>query len=147
VIEHLQEVFQRHLSLMASPLGDAVVQRKEIDGNQDSTAETVFSPCVPLLNNFSCVGKYNIAQQLEIIIPEETSLIDNHMLVDPAEVMYPGRTPERYQLRTAIKKAVVDSIKDLKSTSITVLMSSCLSSSPADIEVISCRHRSHLLQT
>lgn len=134
VIEHLKDILQPHLASVASPIEGSVDQRKQIDENQDSTAETAIPPCVLLLNGFPGVGKYTLARQLETIIPGVTILVDNHMLINPAEVMYPGTTPEHYQLCKAIRESALDSIKDLESTSTTVLMTSCLSSSPADIE-------------
>ncbi|MCJ1244517.1 hypothetical protein MMC30_001715 [Trapelia coarctata] len=137
VTEHLEKIFERQMSSVASHTGGAAVQGKETNHAEPIAIEAAFPPCVVLLNGFPGVGKYCISRELETIIPRETRLIDNHILIDPVEAIHPGRTPQHYQLRKTIRNAAFDAIKNLQSRNVTVLMTSCLSSSDADIEAFS----------
>ena len=56
-----------------------------------------------VLNGFPGVGKYTILKEVQALLAADKSprLIDNHLLIDPAAALYPGRGVHHHELRHA----------------------------------------------
>ena len=84
------------MSSVALGTGGAAALERDTNQTELMAAEATFPPSIVLFNGFPGVGRYSIARELESIIPGETRLIDNHMLIHPVEAIHPGRTPEHH---------------------------------------------------
>jgi L-2,4-diaminobutyrate decarboxylase len=96
----------------------------------------VLPPCVLFINGFPGVGKLTIARRIHKLVPHSL-LIDNHLLIDPAEAIEPNRTREHYILRRAIRQAAFEGLKTVQEKSAIFVMTSCTADNPADREVFS----------
>lgn len=83
---------------------------------------------IVVLNGFPGTGKYTILKYLKALLPTDKSLrlIDNHLLIDPAVALYPGRDDNHHELRHAIRGVVFPYISRLAQEGHTVLMTACL---------------------
>ena len=106
------------------------------NGTQIPSPSSTYSPCVLFLNGFPGVGKLTIARHLRRIL-SESLLVDNHLLINPAEAIEPNRTPAHYTLRRAIRQAAFDGLKAVERKSTIFIMTSCTADNPADREVFS----------
>lgn len=89
---------------------------------------------VVVLNGFPGTGKLTIATKMKSYLPEDTvRLIDNHLLIDPAQAIYPGRSAAHCELRRNFRKVAFDAIRKIAQEGKTVLMTACLVDSEADI--------------
>ncbi|KAG6805388.1 hypothetical protein H0H93_004898, partial [Arthromyces matolae] len=62
------------------------------------------SGMIVVLNGFPGTGKHTILKQLQALLPTHKSrLIDNHLLIDPAQALYPDRSEEHHALRREIR--------------------------------------------
>ncbi|KAF1949938.1 hypothetical protein CC80DRAFT_520260 [Byssothecium circinans] len=92
-----------------------------------------------LLNGFPGVGKHAIARAMQDSLPKSTTrLIDNHILIDPAEAIRPGRGPSHKALRKAICSVAFSAIKeDLNANpDLVFIMSACVGNNSDDIAVL-----------
>ena len=106
ITEHLRQIFENR------------------NGTQIPSPSSTYSPCVLFLNGFPGVGKLTIARHLRRIL-SESLLVDNHLLIDPAEAIEPNRTPAHYTLRRAIRQAAFEGLKAVERKSTIFIMTSC----------------------
>ncbi|KAK5991830.1 hypothetical protein PT974_05216 [Cladobotryum mycophilum] len=67
------------------------------------------------INGYPGVGKLTVAKELCRLLPK-AKVVDNHLLIDPAAAVF-DRTAEEYQpLRQVLRREVLTSIADAKST-------------------------------
>lgn len=89
---------------------------------------------VVVLNGFPGTGKLTIATKMKSYFPEDTvRLIDNHLLIDPAQAIYPGRSAAHCELRRKFREVAFDAIRKIAQEGKTVLMTACLVDNEADI--------------
>jgi predicted kinase len=81
-----------------------------------------------VLNGFPGVGKYTILKEVQALLPADKSprLIDNHLLIDPAAALYPGRGVHHHELRHAIRGVFFPYVSRLAQEGHVVLMTACL---------------------
>ncbi|EAT83410.1 hypothetical protein SNOG_09218 [Parastagonospora nodorum SN15] len=95
--------------------------------------------CIVFLNGFPGVGKLTIAQiMMHNLAAETTRLIDNHVLIDPAEAIVPGRNPAHKALRREIRRVAFEALtKEMVShPNVKVIMTGCLADNSEDIAVL-----------
>ena len=92
--------------------------------------------CVVLLNGFPGIGKLSIAQALRSKLRDtETRLFDNHLVIDPAQAVYPGRGPEHKLLRSQLRKVAFSNLASLHGKNIILIMTACLAANEEDAAV------------
>jgi shikimate kinase len=93
--------------------------------------------CVIFLNGFPGTGKLTIAQALRSKLKGvETRLLDNHLMIDAAEAVHPGRGLEHKTLRKRIRDAMFDELKALPmAKNLIIIMTGCLAANPEDAAV------------
>jgi hypothetical protein len=144
VLTHLTHIFDRQAHRPTpAPMSAPTAPRTTI--TPETTLSTTSPPCILFLNGFPGVGKYTVARKLAAVLPN-ARLLDNHALIDPVEAIEPGRTPEHYSLRKAIRTAAFKGIKESPRKDLAMILTSCTSSSPADMAVFEeyldiARHR------
>lgn len=88
---------------------------------------------VVLLNGFPGTGKLTIATKMKSYFPEDTvRLVDNHLLIDPAQAIYPGRGAAHCELRQKIREVAFAAVRKIAEEGKTVLMTVCLADNDAD---------------
>lgn len=91
---------------------------------------------VVVLNGFPGTGKLTIATKMRSYFPEDTiRLIDNHLLIDPAQAIYPGRSAAHCELRRKLREVAFDAIRKIAQEGKTVLMTACLVDNEADVKI------------
>lgn len=91
--------------------------------------------CIIFLNAFPGVGKLAIARAIHSKLdPERSRLIDNHLLIDPAEAIFPGRGEAHKALRSKIRQIAFDALK-ADSKPLTIIMTGCLGANREDAAV------------
>ncbi|KEQ58337.1 uncharacterized protein M437DRAFT_17843, partial [Aureobasidium melanogenum CBS 110374] len=89
-----------------------------------------------LLNGFPGVGKYSIGRKLHALFePAHVRFVDNHVLIDPAQAIAPGRNSDHKELRRAFRKVAFDALCNIPGQDVTIILTSCLSSATEDREV------------
>ncbi|KAI7116863.1 hypothetical protein KC343_g2774 [Hortaea werneckii] len=92
--------------------------------------------CVVLLNGFPGTGKLAVARALRSKLGDtSTRLVDNHLIIDPAEAVHPGRGYEHKALRDVIRRAVFQDLKGLPENITTIIMTGCLGQNSEDVAV------------
>ena len=92
--------------------------------------------CVIFLNGFPGIGKLTIARTLQTKLGDVGSrLVDNHLIIDAAEAVHPGRSPEHKALRKQIRDAMFNDLKVLQGKDIVVILTGCLTANPEDVSV------------
>ncbi|KAK1254851.1 hypothetical protein MKX08_008846 [Trichoderma sp. CBMAI-0020] len=105
-----------------------------MEPDQSSDPDPQVHGKVVVLTGFPGTGKLTIATKMKSYFPEDTiRLIDNHLLIDPARAIYPGRSAAHCELRRKIRKVAFDTIRKIAQEGKTVLMTACLVDSKADI--------------
>jgi chloramphenicol 3-O-phosphotransferase len=94
-----------------------------------------------LLNGFPGIGKLAIARALQPLVAKDlslTRLIDNHLLIDPAQAIIPGRDPRHKALRAKIRQVAFEALEEEFSVTpeLTVIMTNCLADTEEDIAVL-----------
>jgi len=83
-----------------------------------------------VLNGFPGTGKHTILKRLQELLPPDkpSRLMDNHLLIDPAQALFPDRSDEHHALRRRIRDAVFPCIRKLAAAreGHVVLMTACL---------------------
>lgn len=91
---------------------------------------------VVVLNGFPGTGKLTIATKMRSYFPEDTiRLIDNHLLIDPAQAIYPSRSAAHCELRRKLREVAFDAIRKIAQEGKTVLMTACLVDNEADVKI------------
>ncbi|KAF2872813.1 hypothetical protein BDV95DRAFT_627696 [Massariosphaeria phaeospora] len=94
---------------------------------------------VIVLNGFPGVGKLTIARTLQSKFPRETTrLVDNHLLIDPAEAIAPGRGNAHQSLRAGLRQVAFEGlVKQLaKKPKLQIIMTGCLAGNHEGIAVL-----------
>ncbi|GAB1737643.1 hypothetical protein NU219Hw_g2058t1 [Hortaea werneckii] len=92
--------------------------------------------CVVLLNGFPGTGKFAVARALRSKLGDtNTRLVDNHLIIDPAEAAHPGRGWEHKALRDVIRRAVFQDLKRLPENITTIVLTGCLAQNSEDVAV------------
>ncbi|KAJ6531983.1 hypothetical protein B0H19DRAFT_966171 [Mycena capillaripes] len=81
---------------------------------------------VVVLNGFPGVGKYTILQQAKALLPANTYLLDNHLLIDPVTALIPDRSDAHHDLRRRIRAPVFNDISRIAQEGHIILMTACL---------------------
>ncbi|KAL4073533.1 hypothetical protein J3A83DRAFT_4092155 [Scleroderma citrinum] len=82
---------------------------------------------IVVLNGFPGAGKFTILKHVRELLPaNNTRLLDNHLLIDPVQAIYPDRSPEHYELRRKLRKPVFESLSKLAQEGHVILMTACL---------------------
>jgi predicted kinase len=81
-----------------------------------------------VLNGFPGTGKHTILKRLQELLPADKSsrLVDNHLLIDPVQALFPDRSDDHYALRRRIRDAVFPCISKLAQEGHVILMTACL---------------------
>jgi len=96
---------------------------------------TTVYPSVLFINGFPGVGKLSIAREVHKRLAA-SRLLDNHLLIDPAQAIEPNRSPAHYALRTGLRRAAFHGLKAVADKSATLILTSCSASTlPHDVEV------------
>jgi shikimate kinase len=102
-------------------------------------SQKVKQGCIIFLNGFPGVGKLTIARAIKDNLPADaTCLIDNHILIDPAEAIIPGRGPAHKKLRQNIRRVAFEALTEemVSQPNLKVIMTGCIVDSPEDIAVL-----------
>jgi hypothetical protein len=67
-------------------------------------------PCLLILNGHPGVGKYTIAKAIAAILGEQSTLIHNHQLIDPALSICHGRNSRYYEFRRRLRSVAYDAL-------------------------------------
>ncbi len=68
--------------------------------------------CVVFLNGFPGVGKLAIARELHSQLRrKKTCLFDNHLIIDPAGAIHPGRGTDYKNLRNRLRHMVLNDLE------------------------------------
>ncbi|KAF2809578.1 uncharacterized protein BDZ99DRAFT_571369 [Mytilinidion resinicola] len=101
------------------------------------TANAPIPPCVLLLNAFPGTGKLTIARARARAL---STLLHNHLLIDPVSAIHPRRDKAHYVLRRAFRKAAFDASKSGPEGGDLIVWgydpSGCLGASDADVAVL-----------
>ncbi|POR30900.1 Chloramphenicol phosphotransferase-like protein [Tolypocladium paradoxum] len=62
-------------------------------------------------------------------------LIDNHLLIDLAQAVYPDRSAAHHELRRKIREPVFNAARELAQKGRTILMTACLAENDGDVAV------------
>ena len=83
------------------------------------------SGCLVILNGFPGVGKLTIARSLQSRLTNvETRLIDNHLTIDPAEAIHPGRGRQHKAFRNKLRQVIFDELKTIPERDTVLIMTS-----------------------
>jgi chloramphenicol 3-O-phosphotransferase len=89
---------------------------------------------IVILNGFPAAGKFTIATKIKDYFPKNTvRLIDNHILINPAQAIYPDRSGAHHELRRKFREIAFEAIRKIAEEGKTVLMTACLADNDADI--------------
>ncbi|KAI7083597.1 hypothetical protein KC356_g7447 [Hortaea werneckii] len=92
--------------------------------------------CVVLLNGFPGTGKLAVARALLSKLGDtNTRLVDNHLSIDPAEAVHPGRGYEHKALRDVIRRAVFQDLERLPENITAIVLTGCLGQNSEDSAV------------
>ncbi|RMY20381.1 hypothetical protein D0867_04042 [Hortaea werneckii] len=92
--------------------------------------------CVVLLNGYPGTGKFAVARALRSKLGDtNTRLVDNHLIIDPAEAVHPRRGYEHKALRDVIRRAVFQDLKKLPENITTIVLTGCLGQNAEDVAV------------
>lgn len=91
---------------------------------------------IVIINGFPGTGKLTILKRIAEFLPrDKVRLIDNHLLIDPAQAVYPDRSAAHYELRRQIREPVFNAARKLAQEGGTILMTACLADNEADAGV------------
>jgi hypothetical protein len=94
------------------------------------------SGCLVILNGFPGVGKLTIARSLQSRLTNvETRLIDNHLIIDPAEAIHPGRGRQHKAFRNKLRQTIFDEVKTIPERDTVLIMTSSLGANLEDTAV------------
>ena len=94
------------------------------------------SGCLIILNGFPGVGKLTIARSLQSRLTNvETRLIDNHLTIDPAEAIHPGRGRQHKAFRNKLRQVIFDELKTIPERDTVLIMTCSLGTNLEDAAV------------
>lgn len=88
-----------------------------------------------MLNGFPGVGKLTIARSLQSSLTNqnvETRLIDDHLIIDPAEAVHPGRGHQHRAFRDKLRNLAFDEPKTLPEQDIVLIITCSLGANLED---------------
>ncbi|KAK7018223.1 chloramphenicol phosphotransferase-like protein [Favolaschia claudopus] len=90
--------------------------------------ESLLGGKIIVLNGFPGTGKFTILKRVkDILPPNKTRLLDNHLLIDPVHAIYPDRSSQHHALRRLLRAPVFLSLKQLAiEEGYVILMTACL---------------------
>lgn len=89
--------------------------------------------CVVLVNGLPGTGKVAIARALQTKLQDnETRLIDNHLIIDLAEAVHPGRGSQNKMLRGHLRSTIIHETVELPDPDTVVIMTVCLADNVED---------------
>ncbi|KAH6991282.1 hypothetical protein BKA56DRAFT_667766 [Ilyonectria sp. MPI-CAGE-AT-0026] len=94
---------------------------------------------VVVLNGFPGTGKFTILRHLQDHSwrgKTWSRLIDNHLLIDPVQAVYPDRGHAHYQLRRQMRDIVFSSLREVVREGHLILMTACLADNEVDRQVL-----------
>ena len=92
--------------------------------------------CLVLLNGFPGVGKLTIARSLQSKLGnEDTRLIDNHVIIDPAEAVHPGRGYQHKVFRDRLRHVLFDELKTISGHETVLIMTCSLGANVEDAAI------------
>lgn len=94
------------------------------------------APGLLLINGYPGVGKYTIGELLHKALGSNTTFLHNHLLIDPVEAIYPGRTPAHYSLRKKFRKVAFDALIENPTPQLIILSTISLAANNDDIAVM-----------
>jgi chloramphenicol 3-O-phosphotransferase len=101
-----------------------------------STHPPIPPGCLVILNGFPGVGKLTIARALQSRLTNaETRLIDNHLIIDPAEAVHPGRGLQHKRLRDKLRRVIFDELKTVPEQDTVLIMTCSLGANVEDAAV------------
>ncbi|EUC63023.1 chloramphenicol phosphotransferase-like protein [Rhizoctonia solani AG-3 Rhs1AP] len=82
---------------------------------------------IVILNGFPGTGKFTILKRVkELLPPNKSCLLDNHLPIDPVQAIYPNRSPEHHELRRKVRRPIFEELSKLAQEGHVVLMTACL---------------------
>ena len=94
------------------------------------------SGCLVILNGFPGVGKLTIARSLQSRLTNvETRIIDNHLIIDPAEAVWPGRGYQHKAFRDKLRQVIFDELKTIPGRDAILIMTCSLGANVEDAAV------------
>ena len=68
---------------------------------------------IVVLNGFPGTGKYTILKRVKALLPADNSshLVDNHLLIDPVQALYPDRSAAHHVFRQKIRDAFLRTLR------------------------------------
>lgn len=88
---------------------------------------------IVVLNGFPGAGKFTILKHIKELLPaNKTCLLDNHLLIDPVQAIYPDRSSEHHELRRKLREPVFEALSKLAQEGHVVLMTACLANDDWD---------------
>jgi hypothetical protein len=94
------------------------------------------APCLILINGYPGVGKNTIAKLVHKALGSDCTFIHNHLLIDPVEAIYPGRTPAHYALRKKFRDVAFDALIADSNPKLSILITISLAANNDDIAVM-----------
>ena len=86
-----------------------------------------------VLNGFPGTGKLTILKRLRQLLPPNTCLLDNHLLIDPVAAIFPDRNDEHHELRRLVRAPIFEALRKRAKEGHAVLLTACLAQdSPID---------------
>ncbi|RPD59366.1 hypothetical protein L226DRAFT_576168 [Lentinus tigrinus ALCF2SS1-7] len=81
-----------------------------------------------VVNGFPGTGKHTILKLVQTLLPADKSsrLVDNHLLIDLAQALFPDRSDDHHDLRRKIREVVFPYIRRLAQEGHVILMTACL---------------------
>lgn len=82
---------------------------------------------IVVLNGFPGAGKLTILKRAkELLPPDTTRLLDNHLLIDPVAAIIPIRNEEHHELRRLVRAPILAKLAQYAQNGFTILMTTCL---------------------
>ncbi|KAM6536833.1 hypothetical protein FALCPG4_002815 [Fusarium falciforme] len=92
---------------------------------------------VVVLNGFPGTGKLTILSNMQSrLAGQDTLVIDNHFIIDPAQKIYPDRGLNHYYLRQQLRQVIFKEIRNMVDRGCVVLMTACLGNNEGDRKVL-----------
>jgi hypothetical protein len=102
-------------------------------------SQKVKQGCIIFLNGFPGMGKPTIARAIKDNLPADaTRLIDNHILIDPAEAIVPGHSAAHKKLRQNIRRIAFEALTEemVSQPNLKVIMTRGLVDNPEDTAIL-----------
>lgn len=139
IVHHLRLIWEKTLldTFALPPIASNLLP--EAAPQSRITMKTMAQGCAVLLNGFPGVGKLAIARAVVSQLPQNGArLVDNHLLIDPAEAIIPGRGESHKKLRKELRSVAFQAIKNEVAAypGLAFILTSCLARNPSDTAVL-----------